>query len=110
MNQKEKILAQKNHIQENVQAQASKARDKMSDFSQVLMAINNLDNKCQEYGQEDEHGKKKSTLRFNIQMDDFPTRPQAFNITDNRVKFAIQQLKGIKIFLSDLVAINKDLE
>jgi hypothetical protein len=80
----------------------------MSDFSQVLMAINNLDNKCVEYGEE-ENGKKKSTLRFNINMEGYAHRPKTFNITDDRVKFAIRQLQGIKIFLSDLVEINKDM-
>lgn len=82
----------------------------MSDFSQVLMGINNLDNKCVEYGTElNEEGKKKSTLRFNINMEGYAYRPKTFNITDDRVKFAMRQLQGIKIFLSDLVEINKDL-
>ena len=62
----------------------------MSEFSQVLMSINNMDFKCQDYSGEDENGKKKSTLRFNINMDGFPTKPKTFNITEDRVKFAIR--------------------
>lgn len=79
----------------------------MSDFSQVLMAINNLENKCHDYGGEDEFGKKKSNLKIYINMDGYPVKPKTFNITEDRVKFAIRQLQGIKIFLSDLIEINR---
>ena len=63
------------------------------------MAINNLEDKCQNYGQEDESGKKKSTLRFNLNMDGYAHKPKNFNISEDRVKFAVRQLQGIKIFM-----------
>ena len=110
MNKKEKITAQKNKINESVQNHAKNAREKMSKFAQVLMAINNLDNKCQDYGGDDEHGKKKSTLRFNLNMEGFNAKPKQFDISEGRVKFAIRQLQGIKIFVEDLNEIKKSLD
>ena len=56
------------------------------------MAINNLEAKCQEYGQVDEGGQKKSTLTVHTNMQGYAVKPKTFNITENRVNFAKRQL------------------
>lgn len=70
---------------EKSEAEASKARDKLSDFSQVLMSINNLGDKCQNY---------TSKLQYQLNMEGYTHKPKSFfntfNITDDRVKFAIR--------------------
>ena len=73
------------------------------------MAVNNLTDKCTNYGDEDESGKKRSTLKLNVNTDGYPVKPKHFNIDEDRVKYAIRQLKGIKLFMGDLKEINNDL-
>ena len=54
------------------------------------MAVNNLTDKCTKYGEDDENGKKGSTLRLNINSDGYPQKPKHFNINEYQVKYAIR--------------------
>ena len=89
MNKREEILAQQNHLRDQAEQEASKQRNKLSDFSQIIMAINNIEHMCQEYGIDDGHGKKKSTLRCNVNMDGFASKPKHFDLDAHRVDFAM---------------------
>lgn len=85
----------------------------MSDFAQILMAVDNVENKCSKYGQTDEEGagvKNRSNLRRPVVMHPSMTqKPKHFEITDMRVDFAIRQLNAIKGFVGDLKEINGQL-
>ena len=78
------------------------------------MAVDNLENKCSKYGQSEEEGatggKNRSNLRRPVVMPpNMAVRPKHFEITDQRVDFAIRQLVAIKGFVGDLKEICNQL-
>lgn len=93
MNKRDSLLAQQNILKEKAESEASKQRNKMSDFAQILMAIDNIETKCSKYGQteEDGPGKNRSSLRRPVIMHpSMNTKPKHFEITDQRVDFGIR--------------------
>lgn len=84
MNKRDVLLAQQNTLKEKAEAEASKQRNKISEFAQILMAIDNIETKCSKYGQtEDDGGKNRSSLRRPVVMHPSMTsKPKHFEITD----------------------------
>lgn len=90
----EKIEDQKNKLKSEAEETSSKKLSKVSDLARILMAIDNLENRCL-------NRKEKSALKYPLQslvgLDD----PKNFNQFKQRSVYAKFQLQFIEQYLKD---------
>lgn len=91
----ESIDDQKNKLKSEAEETSSKKLGKVSDLARILMAIDNLENRCL-------NRKEKSGLKYPIVgLDD----PKNFNLFKERSVYAKEQLRFIEQYLLDFKTI-----
>lgn len=95
----ETIEDQKNKLKSEAEEVSSKKLSKVSDLARILMAIDNLENRCL-------NRKEKSALKYPVQqLNPALVDPKNFNLFKQRSDYAKGQLTQIEQYLSDYQAI-----
>lgn len=98
----EDIMDQQNILKDEAAEISSKKNNKISELAQILMAIENIEQKC--FKREG----TKSAVKHNIPNID--QKPQNFDNLEASVNFAINQLNVIKYYMADYIEIIKAVE
>ena len=100
-------------FREEASSIAEKKRNKISEYAQILMAINNVEERCLNRKYEDKNIKggatqKQSNIRH--QVVDAENKPKDYNNFNRRGQFAIYQLKAIYAYLNDFKSMADHLQ
>ena len=98
----EKIEDQKNKLKSEAEETSSKKLSKVSDLARILMAIDNLENRCL-------NRKDKSALKYPLQQYVGLDDPKNFNLFKHRAIYAKAQLTFIAQYLNDFKTIVKNI-
>jgi chromosome segregation ATPase len=102
----EAILDQQNELKAEAEEVSAKKRGRITEFSQVLMAIDNIEQKCLERCQAKDKTGFKSGIRHPVNG---VVPRDLFNSFDQRSAYAKQQLKAIYNYLRDFKEMSQNL-
>ena len=105
----EKIIDEQNELKAEAEEIGQKKRDKITEFAQILMAINDLEDKCRKRSEKDEKDRNsyKSTIRHQVNGKE---PHDLFNSFGARCQYARSQLKAIQNYLRDFKEVKRVLE
>lgn len=98
----ERILDEKNKLKSEAEELNRKKFGKYSDLAQVLMAVNDIQLKCEERSDGQRKQKVKNVIHHKV---NWPSdyKPENFNDPRLRVDYAKAQMESIKLYLSDYI-------
>ena len=97
----EQIIDEQNALKAEAEEISSKKLGRVSELAQILMAIENIEQKCLE---------RKGTKQMVRHPVPLEQKPKNFDDLEKSVKFAKLQLGAIKNYLLDYIEIHKNVQ